>query len=122
MEAVSSSTVHVHPMPLLVEGRSTGNEEKAGLSRDQWGQLQISLKAGDWRYGAPQKPVAVEVREITLLAPRPGLVAEDGVKYLKVEPKRLLFSAEDATDVKTFYIQVTCYHRFAVVVFRIHLL
>lgn len=110
IEAVSSSTVHVHPVPLLVEARSTGIDDKLGLSRDRWGQLQISLKAEDWRYGAPQKPVVVEVREITLLAPRQGLVSEDGDKYFKVEPRRLLFSAEDATDVKTFYIQVTCQH------------
>lgn len=113
VQVVSASRLHVHPVPLLVERRTTRREEDTLVSYVRWGQLQVSLKAEDWRFGAPQKPVWVEVREITLLAPLQGLTPEDGAKYLRVQPTRLVFSPEDATDVQTFYIEVNSYRKSA---------
>lgn len=93
-------------MPMLVEPRVTKEGEGKMPSREFWGQLRISLKAEDWGFGAPQKPVSVEVRKITLLDPLRGLAREDGAKYLRVEPTRLLFSVENAATPQIFYVLV----------------
>ena len=106
VHVVSATRVHIHPMPLLVERRALRSDGSELVPHEHWGQLRVSLKAEDWRFGAPQKPVWVEVRDITLISPQPGLTKGDGAKYLRVEPARLLFSVENATDVQTFYIQV----------------
>ncbi|XP_026191645.1 uncharacterized protein LOC34621618 [Cyclospora cayetanensis] len=104
VDVVSVSRVHIYPLPLLVEPRTEDNSG-GSLPKEGWGQLRISLKAEDWMLGAPQKPVWVAVRDISLFAPLSGLTPEDGAKYLRVEPTRLLFSVDAATAVQTFYVQ-----------------
>lgn len=94
-------------MPLLLERRATQGNEDELPSLEHWGQLKISLKAENWNFGAPQKPVLVEVKSVALLDPLGGLIQEDGAQYLRIEPTSLLFLVEEATDVKTFYLQVS---------------
>lgn len=94
-------------MPLLIERRIPVDGEGVVPSREYWGQLRISLTAEDWSFGAPQKPVSVEVKEIVLLDPLRGLTGDDGGKYLRVEPKRLLFPVENAAYPQIFYVLVS---------------
>ncbi|CDJ29125.1 uncharacterized protein EMH_0018570 [Eimeria mitis] len=93
-------------VPLHGQTTQAWGEESDGEvpSREYWGQLQVSLKPKDWSFGAPQEPVSVEVRKIALLAPLRGLTREDGAKYLKVEPARLVFSVENAAYPQIFYV------------------
>ncbi|CDI80607.1 hypothetical protein, conserved [Eimeria acervulina] len=104
IHVASASRVHVHHMPLLIERRIPVDGEGVVPSREYWGQLRISLTAEDWSFGAPQKPVSVEVKEIVLLDPLRGLTGDDGGKYLRVEPKRLLFPVENAAYPQIFYV------------------
>ncbi|CDJ66600.1 hypothetical protein, conserved [Eimeria necatrix] len=105
VQAVSASRLQFQPLPLLLERRATQGNENELPSREHWGQLKVSLKAENWNFGAPQKPVLVEVKSVALLDPLGGLIQEDGAQYLRIEPTSLLFSVEEATDVKTFYLQ-----------------
>ncbi|CDI82519.1 hypothetical protein, conserved [Eimeria praecox] len=104
IQVASASRVHVDHMPVLVERRVAGDGDGVMPSREYWGQLRISLKAEDWSLGAPRKPVSVEVRDISLLAPLRGLTREDGAKYLRVEPTRIVFSVENATYPQVIYV------------------
>ncbi|CDJ49025.1 hypothetical protein, conserved [Eimeria brunetti] len=104
IQVVSGSKVQVHHMPLLVENRITASGEGEMPSREFWGQLQISLRAENWTFGAPQEPVSVEVKKIALLSPLRGLTPEDGAKYLRVEPRRLVFTVENAAYPQVFYV------------------
>ncbi|KAL8434919.1 hypothetical protein ACSSS7_002806 [Eimeria intestinalis] len=105
VQAISTARVHVHPIPLLVERRSFRGSRDEPPPTKNWGQLRVSLKADEWRFAAPHHPVMIEVGAVTLLSPKEGLMPEDGAKYLKVQPDRLVFSPEGAAEVQAINIQ-----------------
>ncbi|KAL8432734.1 hypothetical protein Efla_004403 [Eimeria flavescens] len=104
VHVVSAARLRVHPSALLVETRQT-SEEVDILDSDNGGELRISLEADNWRFGAPQYPVSVSVRHIALLRPLEGLDPNDGANFLRVNPTRLLFFPENATESQAFNVQ-----------------
>ncbi|KAL8442951.1 hypothetical protein Emed_007045 [Eimeria media] len=105
VQAISTARVHVHPLPLLIERRSVGGSKDDPPPTDNWAQLRVSLRADEWKLEAPQHPVVIEVGAVTILSPKEGLMPEDGARYLKVQPTRLVFSPENATEVQEIHVQ-----------------
>ncbi|KAL8273754.1 hypothetical protein Esti_002354 [Eimeria stiedai] len=105
VQAISTARVHVDPIPLLVERLNISGSKDAPPPVDNWGRIRVSLKVDEWRFEAPQNPVVIEVGAVTVINPRQGLKPEDGAKYLKVQPARLVFSPEKAIEAQEINVQ-----------------